>query len=372
MKIIQLPREAALTYGSLWDGDALSVSGPGTLCISNGKVTTQEEYATIPQPTHNLSAYTLLPALIDCHVHLMLPDGEKNASPLTRGQDLLQAGIAAVRDAGSKGGTFPKTPLLTYVCTGQAISKTGYYGGNLGVSVTDTKDACRAIDRLAKQGAVQIKLIASDIFSFNHFGKTGPVPFCEDELRRIASYAAERGLPVMAHASGDEAVRNCVNAGIHCIEHGYFMSEEALEMLAAKSVYWVPTLAPVAAWLENRKLYNTLSKLQKDTVRRSLTHQKARVAKARTLGVHLGAGTDAGAPGVPHGPSLVRELELLHECGLSPREALLAATRTAASICRLPELGELSPGKKAVILAVKGNPLDRLNTLHDPVFLLSS
>jgi imidazolonepropionase-like amidohydrolase len=372
LKIIQLPREATLAYGSLWDGGSLSVCGPGTLFISKGKITTQQENAAIPQTTHNLSAYTLLPALIDCHVHLMLPDGENNASPLTRGQDLLHAGVAAVRDAGSKDGFLPKVPLLTCVCTGQAISKAGYYGSNLGLSVIDLKEACRAIDRLAEKGAAQIKLIASDIFSFNQFGKTGPVPFCEDELRRIASYAAERGLPVMAHANGDEAVRNCVNAGIRCIEHGYFMSEETLEILAAKSVYWVPTLAPVAAWLENRKLYNTLSKLQQDTVRRSLTRQKALVAKARNLGVHLGAGTDAGAPGVPHGPSLVRELELLHECGLSPREALLAATRVAASICRLPELGELSPGKKAVILAVKSNPLECLNTLHDPAFLLSS
>ncbi|MDW7652108.1 MAG: amidohydrolase family protein [Bacillota bacterium] len=367
MKLIKLPTKTAIRYGSLWSGLSDSVCPPGTLFINRGVIET-ENNGRAPQ-TLDLSSYTLLPALIDCHVHLMLPYNDNEASPALRARNLLHTGVAAVRDAGSQK-PWQQIPELTVTHTGYAITKKGYYGENLGIAVDGLTEACRLIDTLAARGVSQIKLIASGIFSFSHYGKIGSLPFSEDELSTLVSHAAANGLPVMAHASGDIAVQHCLHAGIRCIEHGYFTSRETLKKMASMGAYWVPTLAPVAAWLENPGLLASLSVKQKQVIRLTLNRQQEMVAQAGLLGVRIGAGTDAGAPGVPHGPSLLREMELLFASGLARQDVLKAATSTAAEICGLPDYGALAAGKKAAILAVSGNPAADLNVLHAPNCLL--
>lgn len=368
MKIIQLPADAILQYRSLWDGCANTLQGPGsfrihqkTICAANAKLS----HATIV----DMSRYTIMPALIDCHAHLSLPTACASSIKI-RMDSYLQSGVAAIRDAGMKETMpIPQSPLLCRHSL-QAIFKKGFYGSALGTAAATPEEACQAVDRLAQKGAAQIKIIASGIFSFDDYGQTGPLPFTVPELSAMIRRAKQHGLPVMAHASGDEAVRLCIAAGVTSIEHGYFMSDQTLKELADSGIYWVPTLAPVAAQLADPKLSVALSPAQRDTIARSLDRHRQLVQQADRLGVRVCAGTDAGAPGVPHGSSLVTELTLLQEAGLSTANTLMAATSRAAELCGLPGMGFLRHGKTPCILVLTKNPLESLHALRSPAALL--
>lgn len=368
MQILTLKQKTVIRYGALWDGLSDLLSGPGTLSCNNGIITStrgnEEKVETV-----DLSDLTLLPAMIDCHVHLALPyEGRDSLSSNVAG--LLQSGIIGVREAGSKKGfSPPKSPLHIANCS-QAIYKSGYYGKNLGVAADSIQDAIRIIDRLKSQGVQHIKLITSDIFSFNKFGETGPLPFTAEELHTLTEHAHAQDLSVMAHASGDVAVRRCLFAGVDSVEHGYFMKEDTLKGLVQKGIAWIPTLTPVAVQLDNPELYQALSPIQRETVRLSLKQHMKLVEKGGSLGAKIGAGTDAGAIGVPHGTSLQWEVTYLRNCGIPAHIALQAATSTAATICGFTDLGSLRPGKQAAIMAVRGNPLQYLEVLKNPEFLL--
>lgn len=368
MEIIILPKHVHINYNSLWDGTTRFTS-PGTLLIKEGRVAAYPgiDLSTIPEL--DLSAYSLLPALIDCHVHLALPYEDTDIPTKVRG--FLHSGVAAVRDAGSKNGeTWRQVQQLRVVPSICGISKKNYYGDNLGKQISSVDEAGDMIAQFAATGAKQIKVVASGIFSFTRYAETGPIPFTEAELAYLVKIAAEYDLPVFAHASGDEAIRRCITAGIFCIEHGYFISAETLQLMAEKQVFWVPTLAPVAAWLNDEHNYAALTPAAREVVKRSLEQHQQMVAKGQALGVTIGAGTDAGAPGVPHGASLLSELSLFGQCGLSPLQALRTATINAAKICGLSDLGELTVNKSAAMLAVRGNPLEDIESLQNPAYLL--
>lgn len=355
MKIIIVPKNALIRYGALWDGHSPALSGPGVLYIENRLIAESVTDGKTKDVT-DLSAYTVMPSLADCHVHLSFAGEQEEQWP--RIADLyLASGITAVRDAGSPKGDIFSHPLLTVIPTGQAIYKKGYYGTNLGVAVSDADEAERHIVRLAEKGARQIKIIASGIFSFSQYGKTGPLPFTQEELRKITRRATAEGLRVMAHASGDDAVRLCLKAGVGSVEHGYFVSEDTVRELAVSGIPWIPTLVPVAAQLENETLHARLSEKQRDIVRRSHQRHMEMVGHGYACGARIGAGTDAGAPGTAHGQSLHRELSLLMECGLPPESALRAAAGEAASICGLTQRGFIQHGMKPYLMAVAGNPL---------------
>jgi imidazolonepropionase-like amidohydrolase len=348
----------------LWDGRSGKLDDPGKLKIKSGKIvpiTPGDETL----PVWDFAGLTIMPSLIDCHVHLTLPDNGKEQLAI-RAAALLASGVATVRDAGSKEQTEFTLPPLRVVSTGQAISKVNYYGSHLSLPVRSAAEAGEMIDRLASRGVAQVKVITSGIFSFSEYGRIGPSPFSTAELTEIVRRARLHGLPVMAHASGDEAVRRCLEAGVHSVEHGYFLTEETLQLMAEQEVFWVPTLAPVAAWLETEALAARLDNRQQSVVRRSLDKQMKMVGLGAAAGVKIAAGTDAGASGVKHGPSLLRELELLRESGLTAADTLRSATSVAAAVCGVSAgRGELAPGKDACLIAVRGNPLADLPVLAD-------
>ncbi len=365
MRLINLPADTHICCGLLWDGLSGEADGPFHLVIRGGRIHEILPAPTTPVPgSLDFSACTVMPALVDAHVHLAFPESggtsaSKNATAYPA------AGVAAVRDAGSASlfGHPPSPPLV--VTTGQAISKAGCYGANLGQPVTSLSEAEGMVDYLASLGVGQIKVIASGIFSFTAYGKIGQVPFYAAELAVITARARLYNLPVMAHASGDEAVKRCLRAGVHSIEHGYFLSEESLRAMAASGTFWTPTLAPVAAWLNSPTLFPSLSEHSREVVHRSLERHKEMVALADSLGVRIATGTDAGAPGVPHGSSLKDEIRLLTSCGLSSARALRAATATAAAALGLAgEMGQVLPGFRPYLTVINGNPLADLSSLE--------
>ncbi len=364
MRILSISKDCTISYGRLWDGMSDALTGPGTLFVVNELISSHAAHSCA---SIDLTQLTLLPALIDCHLHLALPS--YNAEELhRRAIGLLSAGVASVRDAGTASSPVFACPPLHVVPTGHAISREGFYGSQIGKEIRSAKEAQKLVDYLASHGASQIKVIASGIFSFTSYGSVGPPAFSVDELRVITEHARRHGLPVMAHASGDEAVRRCLQAGVHSIEHGYFMSEETLRLLADSGTFWVPTLCPVDAQLRHEAGDNGQA-IDADVVRRSLDRQMTLVSLAARLGVVIGAGTDAGAPGVDHGPSLHIELSLLAQCGL--RHVLRAATTDAARICGLTgDAGAVLAGRKAVLIAVDGDPLADPAILRSAKYLL--
>ncbi|NLM51236.1 MAG: amidohydrolase family protein [Firmicutes bacterium] len=367
MQIISLPEQAAITYKYFWDGSSPSIKENGTLYVENGRISTKVKEA-VPSSAWDFSNYFLLPALIDGHVHLMLPETAQNYAERLR--CYLNAGVYAIRDAGNKHGFIEITEPCLVLQAGFALYKKGHYGSALGLGVSTMDEALAAIDQLAAQGAAHIKIMASGIFSFRHYGKTGAATFTVSELKHIVNRAQSYNLPVMAHASGDEAVRRCLEAQVTTIEHGYFMSADTLRHLAASETFWLPTLAPVKAQLATPNLAAKLTPKMHDVIKRSYERHSRLVGEAGALGVKIVAGTDAGAPGVEHGKSLAWEISLLHEAGLSKYAALQAATTLAAAACKLTDAGTLTAGKKPYILAVAGNPLTDPTVLQKPVALL--
>jgi imidazolonepropionase-like amidohydrolase len=180
--------------------------------------------------------------------------------------------------------------------------------------------------------------------------------FRDDELAALMAEAAAFGLPVMAHAQATEGIKNAIRAGIRSIEHGIYLDDEAIAMMLDAGTWLVPTLVAPAGVLEAAKNGaqlpdGVLAKAQEvDEV------HKASFARAAAAGVKVAMGTDSGV--CPHGRNL-EELALMASCGMTPADALVAATSSAADLLGVAEeTGTLSPGKRADVVAVAGDPFD--------------
>ncbi len=371
------PPQEALIYVQEGKVAAISPVNQPEGCERNGPA---EESLNVLE----LPGCTMVPGFIDCHVHLAL-DGrdfsraqqqwtapgellERVKADLT---NTLERGIAAVRDGGDRAGIGLEVKQLVatgrlagplVLACGHALHRQGRYGSFLGPGLTP-KELEKAVDSLARQGVDHLKILVSGIVSFSEYGRVGGPQFTRDELQRIVYRARSRGLRVMAHASGDDAVRLAVEAGVDSIEHGYFISEESLHRMAAQGIAWVPTVIPVAGQVRG-KLRAQYTAREIEVITRTWRRQVEMIKKAQEMGVILGVGTDAGATGVCHGRGFLEELLLYREAGLSPADILLAATRNGAAILGLGHLlGCIEPGRPAFLVAVEGNPWEDISAL---------
>jgi len=330
---------------------------------------------------------TLMPCLIDAHVHLAL-DGKVKEDPaglpaqeeLSRHrimqalQDTGDSGIGAVRDGGDLMGLNLSIkrnisnrnyygPQI--IATGQALRKKGSYGSFLGKGYKTSKELPGLLQALKAAGADQVKVIASGIASFLEYGLVkGPVLSSAD-LRIITGLAGQMKLKVMAHASSAEAVTKVVEAGVDSVEHGYFVNKPTLQNMADKQVAWIPTIIPVAAQArEPLCAKRTTGELA--VIKRLYEEQLENLCIAAQAGVPLGIGTDAGANGVEHASNLVEEMLLYSKASLENRSILQAATTVNAKILGLEkEMGRIEKNYRAALIAVKGNPLEDLSRLKD-------
>jgi imidazolonepropionase-like amidohydrolase len=319
---------------------------------------------------------TVIPGLIDCHVHLAFdglngqPQHSEELSVTEGLQDKLVSdlthGIVAVRDGGDRGGiglacrdmvnnVELKGPVV--MASGTALRKHGGYGSFLGTGAAPGELA-KVMKGLLKGNINQVKVLVSGIVSFKEYSRVGRVQFTLKELEQIVRIAADHGLEVMAHASSDEAVQLCINAGVHSIEHGYFISEDSLKAMADRGIAWVPTVVPVA--VQSQGMDESLT-AQTAVIEHTYRRQLRMIRIAQKLGVILGVGTDAGAVGVQHGTGYLKELQLYQDAGLTEEETLMAATRNGAYIIGMEKsLGIISPGRPAHLLVVEGDILKYL------------
>ncbi|MBU2552425.1 MAG: amidohydrolase family protein [Proteobacteria bacterium] len=343
------------------------VLAPGWLLVRGGRVADSGS-GPFPQTDRvsclDLRGFDLTPGLIDVHVHLDLDPGS-GAGLEARIEGAAISGLAAVRDGGSAGGRILASRerverRLRLRAAGPALFAPGRYGRFIGRPVANRDEMASTVEELAGAGADLVKVLASGPVALDAFGRVGPPQFSRSDLVFLAALARERGLPLMAHANGPEAVTHCIAAGVDSIEHGYFMGDEALRRLAASDTVWVPTIEPMAA----------LGRIEAERpprahlIERTVRHQVEQLARARQLGVRLATGTDAGAPGVEFGPGLRSELAWWFQAGLDHQEVLAAATFQAAELLGLADdLGRLTQGAMAFLIGYdRARPLDRALT----------
>ena len=335
----------------------------------------------------DLSDCTILPGLMDAHVHLFM---EATADSARRKRQLettyeerrpvmahhveaaTRAGIVGVRDGGDYGGfalrfrhetreAAPATQAFTLRAAGRAWRAAGRYGKLIGRPPLEGERLADAVRRdLAATPRIDlVKIAQSGVNSLEHFGKVTRPQFSVEALRGAVAVAHAQGRPVMVHANGPEPVRTLIEAGCDSIEHGYFATYEVLARAPDVGTVWVPTLAPMWAYSEA----SGVPTLQREVARRTLAHQVETLRRGARAGVTIAAGSDAGSLGVEHGAGLWAELWLLRQAGLSAGQVVQAATTVGARLLGDEDLmGGLRVGGPATFIAVPGPPEELFNT----------
>lgn len=244
--------------------------------------------------------------LIDCHVHVR----DAAAAALA-----AAAGVVALRDAGTKDGAGLRVAAAgrggaTVVSAGWALSKRGGYGARFGVGVAGGADLSAEIARLAQAGAAIIKIMASGMVSLRAPGTITAGGFSPDEIRLIVEDARRWGLGVMAHANGEAAIIACAEAGVRSVEHGFFMTDRALDALGRSGVFWVPT----GSALERAAAAGESSG---GKIEELIAGHLAMISKAHAHGVKLALGTDAVLPDARYRELYAAEAEFFRRAGLS-------------------------------------------------------
>lgn len=337
----------------------------------------------------NLPGITLLPGLIDSHVHATLPGG---MVPPTEPDQLVevatgnlrlaaQAGITYVRDCGSPGDTLLRLrddapeELARCLVAGPALTLPGGHAHTLGREVAGVKALRAVVDDLADAKVDFIKVIGCG------GGTPGTDPlsssYTANELRAVIDTARSRGLPVTVHALNADTIQLGLDAGVQNFEHGWLYQDAhplpsgaVLERLAESGAVICPTIWAVAHRIPllRRQLdespSDSLARAELDAVQRLTELVLRSVSDCHAAGIRVIAGTDAGWRGVAFG-ELVDELLLLQQCGLSPIDAIASATQTPADALGLGNrAGRIAPGWTADLIAVSGDPSIDLGALR--------
>jgi imidazolonepropionase-like amidohydrolase len=339
----------------------------------------------------------ILPGLIDAHVHMWHEDFDvmrEMTDPLSLNfyravgnmRRTIDAGITTVRDAGGsdlgmkmavdKGlvvGPRMQISITVMSTTGGHIDYWQPSGANLDEmfpypgrpsGIADGVDGVRhKVREILRSGADIVKICTTG-------GVMSPMDdprdaqYSMDELRAIVEEAGNRRhTKVMAHSQGVQGTKNAVRAGIHSIEHGIFLDDEAIELMLEAGTFLVPTLIAIPGILEMHETKHNMPEWGVRKARELLDVHKESIAKAYKAGVKIAMGTDV--PVVPHGQNL-RELCLMNSVGMSPMETIIATTRTAAECLGWQDrIGTLEAGKLADVVVTKTDPLANLQSLEN-------
>jgi imidazolonepropionase-like amidohydrolase len=372
--------------GSIFDGREFFENGIVVVDESTGLISDCGKSSDVQVPkdtskTISGDGFTILPGLIDSHVHFFgstrydlmewvtTPDALVALRSVDHLRRLLYAGFTTVRDLGSKVGTFLARAVNEGVVEGpriiSAAKSLAQTGGDDDPKILPLDIAqrlsysyycdgpweCRKAVRLClRDGAEVIKVYASGSFAQ---GGTPRVQLTVEELKAIVDEAHGARVKVTAHAYGELALTNAIEAGVDSIEHGIGLTSEIAAQIKKKGIFYVPTLSPfLAAKPSGNKDREVL-------IKRHLTKD---MEFAKEAGIKIACGSDfIGAENEMHGQNYLEVVSMAKYFG--NREALTAATETAADCIGLSNSGRIQKGREANLVVVKGNPVENIETL---------
>lgn len=369
--------------GWLIDGSGRPALPNRVIVVGDGVVRAIVDARELPAPAAirrsgrrlDLSRCTLLPGLVDAHLHLFMSgtddpevrrrqlDAEFEEIRQVIAGHLAQSaahGVVAVRDGGDYGShalryktEYPADlpAEMTVRVAGRAFRAPKRYGRLIGRPPMPGQSLAEAVIHMTDP-VDHVKIVNSGLNSLTRFGRETAPQFDLAELRAAVTAAHGRGLPVMVHCNGAGPVALAVKAGCDSVEHGFFMGEENLRRMADAGTVWVPTAVTMKAY--SRMLPQDAP--EADVARRNFEHQLAQISRARELGVRIAVGTDAGSLGVHHGRAVGEELEILVAAGFFIEEAVSCSARVGGELLGLPGTGEIQKGRPARFIAVDGPP----------------
>lgn len=400
--------QAQKTYlhcGSLIDGKSNDVQTQVTLVVEGNKIVGIEKGFTKPGSSDkliDLSKKTVMPGLIDMHVHL---EGETSKDQALQrftsneadlafrstvyAKKTLMAGFTTVRDLGGSGVNISLRNAVAaglvigprIITAGKSIATTGGHadptngyrkdlmgdpGPKEGV-INSPEEARQAVRQRYKDGSDMIKITATGgVLSLAKDG-SGP-QFTDEELKAIVETAKDYGMHTAAHAHGAEGMKRAVLAGITTIEHGTLMTDEIMTLMKEKGTYHVPTISAGMFAAQQAKVMGYYHPLVVPKALAIGSQIKETFAKSYKAGVKIAFGTDAGV--YPHGEN-GKEFTYMVEAGMPAMETLKSATSVNASILGMTDkIGTIEIGKLADIVATDENPLKNIKTMESVSFVM--
>ena len=350
----------------------------------------------------DLRGYTLMPGLMDMHVHFGQEYRSKSERPVKIERETsaiiankhalttLKSGFTTVRQVGDSGliaislrnlinsGEIEGPRIFT---SGKSIATTGGHADPTNGKDSDSYeypvaedgvingpyDAYTAVRQRYKDGADGIKLtVTGGVLSV---AKSGDNPqFTEEEVIAVVNAAKDYGMWVAVHAHGSEGMKRAVIAGVNSVEHGTFMTEEVMDLMVNKGTYYVPTISAGEFVAEKAKIDNYFPEIVRPKAASVGPQIGNTFNKAYRRGVKIAFGTDAGVQ--PHGTNW-KEFVYMVKFGMPPMETIQSATINTAKLLKIDSiLGSIEVGKMADIIAIDGNPIEDINTMENVVFVM--
>jgi len=384
------------------DGRGGAIVSPASITITGNKITAINSQPPANANVIDLGDVTLLPGLIDAHVHLLLQGDVttedydeqifKESMPYralraSRAAKIgLHNGFTTMRDLETEGAMYTDVDLKRainndiiegprLVVSTRALSVTGGYGPAgyspeihypRGVQIVDGVDEARkAVREQIANGADWIKLYADRSYFIDKDGKLSSIPtFTRDEMKAIVDEAHRLRHKVAAHAMARPGIENALMSGVDSIEHGISIDNDLLDYMVAHNVFLCPTLtvtefvAPGRA-AEGRPIWAKIPEFHRDSFNRAVKK-----------GVKIAFGTDAG--GFPWDAlNEAKEFSWMSKYGMTPMQAIEAGTRNAAQLLDMDaQVGTIEPGKFADVVAVPGNPLNDITLMEHVSFVM--
>jgi imidazolonepropionase-like amidohydrolase len=396
------PGRVALRAARLIDGRSEALRRDAVVVVEGERIVAVggAELLVAGVEVRDLGDATLLPGLVDVHSHPLIGSDDyqvdhlkaSSAAKALRGlkavQENLRAGWTAIRVAGDADVFYAMLDVRRAIdgglFRGPRLSGAGHYlsvtggGGDInflapeqrviadGRIVDGVDGVIKAVREEIRAGSDWIKLLVTGAF-MSAGDNPADVHFSDAELAAAVEEAARHRVPVMAHAHATEGIKRAIRAGVRSIEHGTFLDDEGIRLLAERRVWLVPTLYIGDYYIEQGSPSGAQAKMVELSKRYRDEHY-ATVGRAIRAGVQIAVGSDFGG----YDPTInTGEIEALARAGMTPMAAIQAATRVGAELLGWQDrIGTVEAGKLADLIAVRGDPLADLARLREVGFVM--